>query len=141
MIYRRIFKVKTKSGTLWEPDIQLPIGVNLLVLEYGDDYAIVEVWCSDHPILEERERKTDEDLQELEKHPNVIEKLEKHSKSPKIIGGIYLSENNYLSEVDEKTKTLKFKDKTCKYIEKRRHIIHTNDGKGKEENLYVLDEG
>jgi len=147
MIYRKIFKVKIRTNRFGgkEPDITVPKGINLLVLEYGDDYAIVECWCSDHPILEPEERKSKEDLISLKNHPAIMEEVRSHPKSPKVIGGLYMSGSGSPDNVDEKTKTITYKGRSGRYIEKRKHKIHTRNEKGQlvgiEEDLYVLDEG
>ena len=146
MIYRKIFKTKvriTKEGR--EPLVSPPKGINMLVLEYKDNYAIVEFWCSDHPLLEPEDRKDVKDLINLKSNPAIIEEVKSHPKSPKIIGGIYMSGSSSPDSVNEKTKTITYKGRSGKYIEKRKHKIHTRNEIGQpigiEEDLYVLDEG
>lgn len=138
MIYRKILKTKIvdKDG-LREPDLKLPKGINLVVLEYGDDYAVVECWCSDHEILEPNERKTDADLEILSNNPSVIQKLQSHPKSPPLLATMSISRSkNPGFNVDKNIKKLTVKSRTVSYIRMKTHSPH-----GKEEELYILDEG
>jgi len=139
VIYRRIIKTKVKvEQGLRSPDITLPKGVNLRVLKYANDFAIIELWCSDKPILEPEEQKTLADLKALDKY--AIEILKEHPESPKIIGKIAILTpllTNPKVEIDEVTKTLRFKGRTAKFLRKETFF----DTSGKERIRYILDEG
>jgi len=134
MIHRRTLKVKLKgsreTGDL-RPSItdDLPIGVNLRVLEYGTDYAVVEVWGSD--ILDGEEKCTPEKLEELVKHSDVIEELVTHPAKPPIIGRVGMTRRIGM-EIDEARKTIDYEGKRHTFIRKEQI---------RGEPIYILDEG
>ena len=143
MIHRKLLKVKTKGskkqGTL-EPDVKLPRGINMVVLEY--DYkngtADVELWCSDHEL--HQFPKSDKDLDQLAEHPNILKKLTKHPKSPKFIGNIAKQKqrgDDSQFEVIETEKKLKDKgkDKTVKFLRKLTRKLDDV-----ELEVYIIDE-
>ena len=93
-VYRKIYKCRTvgsKAEGNLRPEIvdRLPTGINCCVLEYNEaeGWAIVEFFCSDHPLLEEKFRKGRDDLERLRTDPSVIETLATHPNSPPVLGG------------------------------------------------------
>jgi len=134
VIHRKTLKVRLKGsrevGDL-RPSItdDLPRGVNLRVLEYGVDYAVVEIWGSD--ILDGVEKCTPEKLVEVAGHPDVIEELVVHPARPTIVGRIVIAHMVGM-EIDEVRKIIRYKGKEYSYIRKERF---------READVYVLDEG
>jgi len=90
MIHRKTLKVRLKgseeAGNL-RPSIvdNLPRGVNLVVLEYGADYAVVEIWGSDR--LNGDEKCVIGKLEAVKSHPDVIEEIS-YPNTPFIVGKI-----------------------------------------------------
>jgi len=139
LIYRKILKVKTVGSRETKdlrPDIELPRGLNSLVLEYlPENMCIVEIWGSDHPILNTEERYTPEKLNKVVEQ--ALETLDSHPMSPKTLGAITMLKSTIISlgsEIDEETKTIKVRGKTYKF--KRKEF---DDRYG--EDRYILDEG
>jgi len=111
MISRRILVVKTKGsrqrGNL-APNIQLPRGLNLLVLEYrnSDAEAVVEIWASDHRSLKDEERissrKMEAEISKLRSEPSFVDELPSHSKSPPAVGQIIRLRENGTEKILDK---------------------------------------
>jgi len=143
MIYRKILRVKTvgsrKTRNLAPAIMPLPKGFNFTVLEYSPDEkeCVVEVWCSDHPILAPEERKTKADLDALfsKSNPAVLDSLSSHPSSPKMIGRIMVF-SEVLEAIDDVTKTATFKGRTGKFIRKETMDVH-----GITKEIIILDEG
>jgi len=138
LIHRKIFRVKTVGSRETKdlrPDIELPRGINSLVLSYNDGTCIIEVWGSDHPILSVEDRFTIEKLRKVEEQ--AVEVLDAHPLSPRIIGAITMLESvikQMGSAVDEERKEITVKGKIYKFVRKE-----YDDRQG--ENRYILDEG
>lgn len=140
MIYRKIFKTKTagskKTGDL-RPIISdtLPKGFNYAVLEYiADGMCIVEVWCSDSSILTADEQKDQRDLAAFSQ--NAEEIIDSHRHSPPVLARIAVAKTQDL-EVDKTKRTVKFRGKSSPY----QHVEKTHTSTGKEEEIYIIDEG
>lgn len=138
MIVRKILKVKT-TGSRGEGNLRpeladrLPSGINLAVLEYSEDdsFAILEIWGSTHPLIEHSI--SSKSLDDTVKEPSIIEVLEKHPKSPKILGTMSIASSATL-DIDSSTKTItdKARGKSDTYV--RKEI--DRDGE-----IFILDEG
>jgi len=137
-IHRKILKVKTvgsrQTGDL-RPELSdtLPSGFNYAVLEYdeAENTCIVECWCSDHP-LQEKQR-TVADLSEISKNSAVIEVLESHPKSPRVLGVV---STTAFENVDDVKKEITVKGKRGAFLRKERIEAH-----GENFDSYILDEG
>ena len=147
-IHRRIFKVKTlgKRGSSdpLRPAISddLPHGLNYVVHEYDEveDACIVEVWCSDHPLLPQTDRKAMADIAKLRHHPSFITRLTDHAKSPTILARQSLSvfsQSAPNATVDKAKKEITWQGRKGTYIRTYKETPH---GK-KEQDVYVFDEG
>ena len=140
-IHRKIVKVPT-IGSRKTNDLRpiiadtLEQGVNYSVLEYDEQAStcIVELWCSDHEILKDHERKNKSALDKI-KADYKLEELPSHPKSPLILGSI--STTNIPESIDEPQKKVTFKGKSLNFIKKHK-ITGTH---GKELDELVLDEG
>jgi len=138
MIYRKIIKVKTRgdraTATL-APDLPTPLpkGFNYVVHEYNEkeNYAVVELWCCDHPALHPSEQKTKRDLEDFCK---VYTILPTHPRSPKVIATLTTFRHD---SVDEERKTIVVNGREGSYKRKVREVLEG----GIEVDLYVLDEG
>jgi len=83
MITRRIIQVKKEVRL---EDITPPKGLNFLVLDYEN--RIIEVWASDHPALKTDEQVDSVKFGELIKQLAPVKTLDRHPKSPTIIGRV-----------------------------------------------------
>lgn len=107
---RKILKVKTigsrEEGNL-RPIVSdnLPMGVNLVVLEYNETekWAIVEIFGSDYGIIPKEKRITTEKINSVVKSDDVIDELASHSESPISIASIGIIRD----KVDSYNKTTK----------------------------------
>ena len=141
-IYRRIFRMMALRHPI-RPCISddAPEGINWRVLAYDGNHAIVECWCSDHPILEPNDRKTMGDLKRIDTRVGTIDVLKTHPQSPTILGQHTISVFHHSppnAEVDEVKQTITFRGRTGHYLRKIRQKTHTRHG---DEDLYILDEG
>lgn len=117
-----------KKGENLQPKIceNLPRGVDATVLEYANDYAIVKLAWSNHPLIQNAD---DKELETLLTHPSILEELKAHPESEKnLITHVFQG-----SFVEEKTK------KVIRVRGKEGSFIRKQQGKYGEE--YVLDEG
>jgi len=136
-IYRKMFKIKTigssKEGNL-KPEIveKMPAGINLVVHEYNEaaGWAIVELYCSDHPLLDSKYRKTMADLEKLKNDLSIIESVASHPNSPAILATFHIK-TELATAIDETAKTLTVKGVTAKFVRK------TNDPR----RQIIIDEG
>jgi len=138
MIYRKLLKVRV-AGSSDKGNLRPAFtdyftekysGINFVVHEYNEreGWCIVEVWCSDHPVLPPEHRKNMKHLEELAKDPNVIEEVRTHPLSPPIVGRIIVSTPN---SVDEVSNEVVISGNRFKYIRK---------DKVRGMDVYVLDE-
>jgi len=144
MIYRRILKVKTVGSRNGEVPLQPDLtdfavkysGINFAVHEYNEKegWCVVELWCSDHPVLEAKHQKTDKDLQLVDTEPAVMKVLTEHRLSPKILGVLSTSTHD---SVDEEKKEITVRGRKGNFLRKEKHTTTA----GKEQDEYVLDEG
>lgn len=144
MIHRKIVKAKT-SGSRATRDLQpefserLPHGLNYGVLEYNETegWCIVELWCSDHPVIREDIQKSMSDLEAFAKDSAVLEILQSHPKSPEILGSMGVGGLHSPKLIDKEKKLVEFEGRTGNYKRK----IKRKRSDGLEEDYYVLDEG
>lgn len=119
MIYRSILKVKTVGSRIegnLHPIISedLPIGFNSKVLEYDEanGECIMEIWGSDHSILEEKYKVNKSKLDKLKKNKSVVKELSSHSNS----GGYRMSVDAKLFNITHESPTkVKYKGKEIKF--------------------------
>lgn len=132
----KLLKVKTHKTELGdlEPIIadHLPKGVNLVVLEYEGDTAIVKLTWSEHPLAEATP--SAEELNQLLSRESVIEEVSAHPLADKLKVRLAVHEDS-IEHVNEVLKevSLKAKRGTVNYLRKEA----SRDG-GYD---YVLDEG
>lgn len=158
MIYRKIYRCETVGSRATKnlrPKLsdETPQGINYRVLEYDEkkNTCILEAWCSDHEILKPEHRKNMADLNQLSSRPYMLETVEKHAKSPKILGCLSVTETltgpqgqglpkiaqPNLGKINPEAKTIEWKSQLHSYI--RRH--EGTDTVGRKILDYVLDEG
>jgi hypothetical protein len=116
------------KGVNLQPAIceNLPQGVDAVVLEYGENYAIVKLAWSIHPLAKNPDDKA---VKQLLKHPSILEELATHPESEKCI----MTHSIHTSRVKEQP------DKTILHEGKKGSFIRKIQGKHGEE--YVIDEG
>jgi hypothetical protein len=116
-VFRKVLKVKTVGSRVtgdlrpaFSDDFveKYGCGINYVVHEYNEKegWCIVEVWCSDHPILPVEHQKNMSHLEEVAKNPHVIETFEKHPLSPPVLGTISYGSPHSPKKVDLEAKTL-----------------------------------
>lgn len=117
-VFRKILKVRT-TGRRDDPTNPLRpafsdefsekyAGVNYVVHEYNEaeGWCIVELWCSDNPILPPEHQKNMSHLEEVAKNPAVIETVVNHPLSPPVLGRISYGSPSSPKKVDTVAKTI-----------------------------------
>jgi len=144
-MHTKLVKVETigsqKQGNL-RPVISdiLPSGFNHSVLEYNETegWCILYIWCSDHEILPENQRKTKADLDDFLKHPAVIDFPSSHpllSAKPCSLTGSFPADS---LPIDIKNKKVTFQGKLVSFKSKQK----IRDGRiGQDMDFFVFDEG
>jgi len=117
------------KGVNLQPAIceNLPQGVNAVVLEYTDTYAIVKLTWSRHPLVKNPDT---EAIAEMLKRPSIMEELATHPEADKCISGYSI----HASQVEEEQEGKAILHKGVKGS-----FIRKQQGKYGEE--YVIDEG
>lgn len=130
----KLLKVKTtgliEQGNL-RPKItdRLPPGVNMIVIEYGEGYAIVKLAWSEHPFIDKKPK--NEDITNLLADTSVIEAVTDHPKAKELKVTQCIVEDL----VEEKpNKKLKHKKKGLESSFIRKEKLRGED-------VYVIDEG
>lgn len=143
-IHRKIFKVKTvgsrAEGNLrpaWDMVTIMP-GISSVIHEYNEaeGWCICECWGCDNSKIRNVARNM-ADLNSLASNEHVISVESSHALSPTILASISLSGGASPESVDREKKELVWKGKTIKYLRIEKNV-RTD---GKEEELFILDEG
>lgn len=128
MIYRKIYEVEI--GWLRQPELNLPKGINMGVIELKPDKAVAEFWCSDNKIWEhEGYARNDGDLLDLENIDGIIKPIASHSKSPKKLAEVSIDNAR---EVGNK---VEFKGIQEKFKRKLNTVAH-----GKGYRRFIIEE-
>lgn len=142
MIHRKICEVRTtgkRETRNLHPIIgeSLPHGFNYKVLEYDEeaDTAIIEIWCSDHPLLNLQDQKDEAALNNLTKHESVIKTLDSHPKSPTVLARIKI-DSTKLENFDAETKTVTLKGKQADFLRTETSTVNKQ-----QVTDLILDEG
>jgi hypothetical protein len=135
----KIVKVKTRGSRITgnlEPEIAriLPLGVNLIVLEYTDNdaSAIVKLSWSEHPFAERTPTQTE--IEELIAHRSVLQEVVAHPLANQLLTRMALVGQERIAESSKKPNTL-IDVKTNKEVSFVRKELRKN------ELTYIIDEG